>query len=223
MVLNRKTYKRFYDDIWSKQGFYNSIVKWCFLPFGGEEKCRQGLISEITFFEDERILDMCCGQGGATNIIAKMSGNRAEITGIDLSSGMIEMAKKKYCWKNVRFIEGDASNTKFKDNYFDKVFITHALHEMPREIRLNTLKEARRILKEKGEVIVLELDDPENFFVRLFIGFWFFYWIPFNFETPTRKDMLKHGLVNEAKEAGFNNIRKISKYRGIFQIVVGEK
>lgn len=105
----------------------------------------------------------------------------------------------------------------------DKVFVTYALHEMLRNERLKTLMEAKRILKESGKVIVLELDNPKNFFVRIFIGFWFGYWLPFNFETPTRRDMLKYGLTNEAKEAGFRNIRKILKYKGVFQIVEGEK
>jgi len=73
----------------------------------------------------------------------------------------------------------------------------------------------------------LELDSPKNFFVRLFIALWFGYWLPFNFETPTRRDMLKHGVANEVEEAGFRNIRKISEfrsnYRGVFQVVEGEK
>ena len=81
----------------------------------------------------------------------------------------------------------------------------------------------REAVKEKGKVIILELDNPESFLVRLFIGFWFFYWLPFNFETPTRRDMLKHGLANEAKESGFRNIRKTTKHKGVFQIVEGEK
>ena len=85
------------------------------------------------------------------------------------------------------------------------------------------LAEAKRLLKEKGRVVVLELDELESLWIRLFIGFWFFYWLPFNFETPTRRDMLKHGLTNEVAEAGFKNIRKISKYRGVLQVVQGDK
>jgi hypothetical protein len=35
--------------------------------------------------------------------------------------------------------------------------------------------------------------------------------------------LLKYGLVNEVGEAGFRNVRKISKYRGVFQIVEGDR
>ncbi len=229
MALNRKSYQWFYDNI--QCHYYNRIMKWCFLPFGGERRCRGELIEPISFKPTDKILDMCCGTGGATLAIAQKAGEEAKIIGIDLSWGQIKIAQKSNnrltilenrCNK-IGFIEGDATKTCFKDGFFDKVFITHALHEMKKEERLDALREAKRILKEKGKVIVLEVNDPKNFLVRLFIGFWLFYWLPFNFETPTRRDMLKYGLENEVKEAGFENIRKISSHQGVFQVVEGEK
>jgi ubiquinone/menaquinone biosynthesis C-methylase UbiE len=227
--LTRKSYQWFYDNI--QCHYYNLAMKWCFLPFGGERKCRQKLIESVSFEPKDKILDMCCGTGGATFAIAEKAKEEAEIIGIDLSCGQIRIAQKwvnklvtrENRFNNVGFIEGDVTKTCFRDGYFDKVFITHALHEMEKGKRLDTLIEAKRILKEKGKVIVLEVDDPKNLFVRLFTGFWLFYWLPFNFETPTRKDMLKYGLENEVKEAGFENIRRISSHQGVFQVVEGEK
>jgi demethylmenaquinone methyltransferase/2-methoxy-6-polyprenyl-1,4-benzoquinol methylase len=198
-------------------------MKWCYLPFGGEEECRGELMAHIDFSSGERILDMCCGTGGATFAIARKANPDSQIVGVDLSSGQIRSANRKNNWGNVKFTEGDVTNTGFEDSCFHKVFITHALHEMVREDRLRVLIEAGRILKDEGEVVVLELDNPPSSFVRLFIALWFFYWLPFNFETPTRRDMLKKGLVNELNEAGFRYVRKISKYRGVFQIVQGVK
>lgn len=221
MVLNRQIYKWFYNHIHSH--YYNLLIKWCFLPFGGEAKCREELIASVNFLPREKILDMCCGTGSATYYISKKSGKRSRIMGLELSSGQLSIAKKESALEDIRFIEGDAECTPFKDNSFNKVFITHALHEMPRESRKRVLRESRRILKNNGTMVILELDNPEHFFVRLFIGFWFFYWLPFNFETSTRRDLLKHGLTKEVKEAGFKHILKISKYYRIFQIVQGVK
>lgn len=221
MVLDRSSYKWFYDNIHSR--YYDLAMKWCFLPFGGEGRCRRELIAHVDFSPGERILDMCCGTGGATFVIAEKAGERSEITGMDLSRGQIQVAEKKNRLSYVRFIEGDVVDTGCQDAYFDKVFVTHALHEMTRETRLKVLIEAKRVLKEKGKLIVLELDNPESLFLRLATGFWFVYWLPFNFETPTRKDMLRHGLANEVREAGFKRVRKTSKYRGVLQIVCGER
>ncbi len=228
IVFNRKSYMWFYDNIHCH--YYNILMKWCFLPFGGERRCRHVLIEPVTFGSADRILDMCCGTGGATFAIAEKAGEEADTIGIDVSWGQLRIAQKsvdqlaarEHRFNSVKFIEGDVTKAPFKNGYFDKVFITHALHEMEREQRLETLKEAKRMLRQKGKVITLEVNDPKNPLVRLFIGFWFFYWLPFNFETPTRRDMLKHGLESEIKEAGFRNVRKISSHQGVLQLVEGE-
>lgn len=219
MGWNRKRYKWFYDHIHSR--YYAILIKWCFLPFGGEDRVRKKLINHIDFSSKDKILDMCCGIGGATFIIAEKAGQDSDVVGMDLSSGQIEIARKNNSLSNVRFVAGDVTSTGFEDGNFDKIFITHALHEMPRKIRLEVLSEAKRILRKTGEVIILELDNPENIFIKLFIGFWFFYWLPFNFETPTRRDMLKRQLATEMEEIGFKSVKKQSMFHGVFQVVQG--
>ncbi len=219
--MDRESYKWFYDHIQSR--YYDLLMRWCFLPLGGETRCREELIAQVNLSPEEKILDMCCGTGGATFAIARKARKGCEIIGMDLSCGQIKVAKRKCRLSNIRFMEGDVTCTGFGDRYFDKVFIAYALHEMPRDVRFKTLTEARRILKEKGKLIILEIDNPKNILVRLFTALWLFYWLPFNFETPTRRDMLKYGLINEVRDAGFQNVRKISRYKGVFQIVEGEK
>lgn len=221
MVVDRKTYKWFYDHVGSR--YYNLLIRWCFLPLGGEAKCREALIAPVEFRPEERILDMCCGTGGSTYSILRKTGDRSWIAGMDLSSGQVRVATKHPELTGVRFVEGDAARTPFRDRCFDKVFITHALHEMPREIRRNVLLEARRILADNGTLIILELDTPPRLLVRLLMWFWAFYWLPFNFETPTRRDMLEHGLTNEVREAGFKQITRASHRGGMFQTVQAVK
>jgi demethylmenaquinone methyltransferase/2-methoxy-6-polyprenyl-1,4-benzoquinol methylase len=221
MAMDRRVYKWFYDNIHCR--YYDLLMKWCFLPFGGERRCRREMIASINMGLEDRILDAGCGTGNVTSAIAEKAGGEADITGLDLSSGMIRHAQKKNRFSNVSFIQGDVTATGFEDGFFDKVFISHAIHEMPREIRMDALGEARRILKDGGEVILLELDKPGGFPVRLFVAFWFFYWLPCNFETPTRRDMLEHGLSREVEEAGFRDVRKALKFNGVFQVVQGVK
>ena len=195
------------------------MIKWCFLPLGGEKVCREELISDIDFNESELILDMCCGTGGATSFILRKASSDSQIIGMDLSSGQLRQAATRPDLVNIQFIEGDVSNSCFRDNVFDKVFITHALHEMIRDTRIRVLQEAKRVIKENGSLIILELDKPKHIFLRIFYGFWFFYWLPFNPETPTRKEMLKFGVENEVREAGFRNIVKRTKFHGALQTV----
>jgi ubiquinone/menaquinone biosynthesis C-methylase UbiE len=221
MFWSSRNYKWFYDHFHSH--YYDLLTKWCFLPLGGEEKVRKELIAHVDLSPGDKILDMCCGTGAVTFIVAQRAGQSSEVIGMDLSSGQLAVARKKNHLSNVRFIEGDASATGFEGGSFDKVFISHALHEMRRETRLKVLVEARRVLRENGELVILEVDDPESLLVRLFMGFWLFYWLPFNFETPTRRDMLRQGLIKEIEKADFRHAIKLSKYHGVFQVVHGVK
>ncbi len=219
MTIDRKTYKWFYDTIACR--YYNLAMKYCYLPFGGEKKCRAELIAPIRFSPNERILDMCCGTGGATRAIAARASADSQIIGIDLSSGQIDAARRSARPDNVVFVQGDAGRTSFENAHFDKVFITHALHEMNHVARLQVLAEARRILKKDGEVVILEVDNPESLLIRALAGLYFFYWLPFNFETATRRDMFRRGLAGEVVAAGFRDVKKTVKFRGVFQVVTG--
>jgi demethylmenaquinone methyltransferase/2-methoxy-6-polyprenyl-1,4-benzoquinol methylase len=192
---------------------------WCFLPFGGERRFRLELLRSIEFRPQDRILEMCCGTGNSTRALASRAGAGSRITAIDLSAGQLRCAKKKPYEKAVTFFVMDASATAFAEGTFDKVLIPHAAHEMPRQVRMAVLREARRLLVPGGELVVLELDNPSRRLLRLFVAFWFFYWLPFNFETATRRDMFRRGLENEIREAGFLDVTKRSTHGGVFQVV----
>lgn len=219
--MDKKLYKWFYDNIHSK--YYDFMIQLFSLPFGGEKIFRTTLLKPIQFRSNEKILDMCCGTGGATLFISQKANRSAGIIGIDLSRGQLKRALNKNYGCPTFFAECDASCLSILNCMFDKVFITHAIHEMPRSERLQTLKEAKRVLKSNGELIILELDNPPNFFLRILIGFLFLYWLPGNFETVTRRDLMKHGLINEMAECGFAHVRKFPSYKGILQTAVGIK
>ena len=220
-VSRRRRYVWFYDHVHSR--YYQLAMKWCFLPLGGERKVRQELLRGVDFHPCDRILDMCCGTGNTTFVLAEMVGGQAAIKGIDLSRGMIDRAKKWNRFPNVEFMTMDAERTSFEAASFDKVIIPHALHEMFHQSRRQVLQEAGRLLVNGGRLVVLELDIPPRFLDRLLMGFWLLYWLPFNFETPTRRDMFRHDLVGEIRTAGFRNIVKRSLHRGMLQTIQGER
>ena len=199
------------------------MLKWCFLPVGGEEKCRDMMISHIEFSDSELILDMCCGTGGSARSVLRKAHSDSRIIGIDLSLGQLRQALKHQDLRQVQFIEGDGTDVCFRNSIFDKVFISLALHEMIRDSRLKALREARRIIKKNGSLVILEMDNPVKFWSRIFCGFWLFYWWPFNPETPTKKEMLRYGIDNEMKEAGFTEVCKTAKFNGVLQAVQGIK
>jgi ubiquinone/menaquinone biosynthesis C-methylase UbiE len=98
----------------------------------------------------EKILDVGCGNGRFYELL-KDKG--IEYFGVDISEKLIEIAKSKY--NGVDFRVGDALKLPFADDFFDKVYAIALLHHIPsKEFRLKVLRETKRVLKNKGLLIL---------------------------------------------------------------------
>lgn len=105
-----------------------------------------------------RILDMCCGTLCNTLDIAKEK-TKVEVIGVDLSEDMLMVAREKVKENqldNVKLKCIDATNTALPSRSFDYVIIGLVLHEISPSLADGMIKEARRILKEDGSLIILE-------------------------------------------------------------------
>ncbi|MGB0042319.1 MAG: methyltransferase domain-containing protein, partial [Terriglobales bacterium] len=74
----------------------------------------------------ERILDLGCGSGWATRLLARMVGEGpqgfGQVVGLDISDEMIRQARaasKEF--DNVMFVVGSATQIPWEENFFDKV------------------------------------------------------------------------------------------------------
>src|SRR6185437_8275858 len=85
-------------------------------------KYGEDVVQLLASREGERILDLGCGTGHLTNLIAK--GN-ARVTGVDKSASMIEKARAAY--PDLDFRVMSATDLHF-DTPFDAVFSNATLH-----------------------------------------------------------------------------------------------
>ena len=108
------------------------------------------------------ILDVATGTG---SLAIELSQSAKKVVGIDLSSNMLDVAKKKAKNENLSFLQMDASKMGFADDEFDIVTISLGLHDMPLQIRTLVLKEVKRVLKKDGKLFILEYDLPKNNFL----------------------------------------------------------
>lgn len=98
--------------------------------------------------EDARVLDLGCGNGWATRLLAGFAG-RGRVVGIDISDEMVELARASSKeFENVEFRVGSAERLPFDDGEFTHAFSMESLYyydDVPA-----ALSEVRRVLKPNG-------------------------------------------------------------------------
>lgn len=99
------------------------------------------------------ILDLGCGTGELMKLLLE-NNDRYQLTGIDLSSKMIEIANEKLA-NRVKLVIGDSENLPFDDNSFDLVYCNDSFHHYV-EVE-QVIKEISRVLKKDGYLIIGDL------------------------------------------------------------------
>ena len=109
----------------------------------------KSLLNKIAI-KTARILDAGCGGGRDAATLASLG---AHVTGVDISKGLISVAKKLY--PEIEFVHGSFLELPFLNETFDGVWAHAALVHLEtiNDVR-NTLKEFRRVLKAKGWVYI---------------------------------------------------------------------
>jgi arsenite methyltransferase len=106
----------------------------------------------------ERILDLGCGAGWATRILARLVGEAPEgfgqVIGLDISDEMIRRARagsKEF--ENAMFICGSAEQVPWEENFFDKILSVESFCYYANQER--ALGELFRVLAPKGQLFIL--------------------------------------------------------------------
>ena len=111
---------------------------------------------------EDRILDLCCGQGRHTLELARRAFNR--VRGIDQSDVLLDAAREAAHQqnRNVSFDQGDARALPYEDNAFDVVLLlgnSFGYFDAARDDQV-VLQEVRRVLVPGGRVL-LDLTDGD--------------------------------------------------------------
>lgn len=97
------------------------------------------------------ILDLCCGTGLSTEALVA-AYPEAEITAVDQSAGMLEVARRKPALSKVNFIHGDAMalDACGANGPYDAILMAYGIRNMPDPDRC--LKQLREHLSPHGRI-----------------------------------------------------------------------
>jgi ubiquinone/menaquinone biosynthesis C-methylase UbiE len=147
------------EELWdSRAGTYDryfSFTRWT----------QKKLVSMLDLRRDPYLLDLACGTGWAVRYSASMANGRGKFYGVDNSSKMIKEAEASSAnYRNVYFRKSNVEKLPFNDEFFDFIISSNAFHHFTNPEK--ALGEARRVLKSKGRIYVLDTT-ADNFFMRM--------------------------------------------------------
>ncbi len=155
--LNKKEQvAQMFDTISGNYDDLNRIIS-----FGTDIKWRQKVIKMVAEKNPESILDIATGTGDLAIKFATETKAK-KIIGLDISAGMLSMAKQKISGNKIAekliFIQGDSEAIDFEDNSFDVVTVSFGIRNF--EHLEKGLSEIYRVLKKDGLFVILETSVP---------------------------------------------------------------
>ena len=132
---------------------YENIAWFYDLTFGPAlHPGRVDAIRRMTIRPGDRVLEV----GVGTGINAPLYPADCSVTGVDLSSSMLEKARERVARKgvrNVRLLQMDAANLKFAEDMFDIVYAPYVISVVPDPVAV--AREMYRVCRPGGRIVIL--------------------------------------------------------------------
>lgn len=172
-----------------------------FLSLGIDIIWRRKAIKELKAIQPRIILDVATGTGDfAFEAIDILKPEK--VIGVDISEGMLDVAKKKIHDRNLGHVFsvqlGDSEGLNFDDNTFDAITVAFGVRNY--ENLEKGLADMLRVLKPEGKIVILEFSKPKAFPVKQGYNFYFQYVTPF-FGKLFSKDQRAYTYLPESVAA----------------------
>ena len=158
----------------------------------------------------DRVLDVCTGTG---DVALEFARRCDDVTGVDLSDGMLAIAREKDREGKVRLVQMDATRLDFADKEFDVTAISFALHDVPAEVREMILRELARVTRKR--IVIVDYSPPPNRLLRaLYIG------IVSLWESDSFRDFARRDFEGLLRRCGLRVETEKAVWLGMLRICV---
>jgi len=190
------------------------------------DKLVERIVSQLkrSALQHKNVIQVSCAFGDVTTrIVAECHKQGAgEIVISDIIENELSHVKNKLGdeRQSCTFVREDALHMRHENDSFDVVIMFFLLHELPREKKHQALKEASRILKRGGKLIIGEFHQPTSLLLKIW-G-----WVYFKTFEPYALQIWEHAtpsrLLREDATARWD-IKKETCFFDNFQIITAEK
>ncbi|PNX49817.1 MAG: hypothetical protein BV457_00320 [Thermoplasmata archaeon M9B1D] len=156
------------------QLFYSQISRlYDFSEGFFEKKYIQMGLERLSVKKGDVVLEIGVGTGKSVIEFAKLVGDSGKVYGVDISEGMLDVTrmklKKQGLLERVELLNKDAVSLSFKDNFFDKIFMSFTLELFDTPDIPKVLSECFRVLKKGGRIVIVSLSKKNiNVMVRMY-------------------------------------------------------
>ena len=115
-------------------------------------------IRRMELRQGERVLDLGCGSGWATRLLARLVSDGpdgfGQVVGLDVSDEMIRQARvASKDFDNILYVWGSAEKIPWEENFFDKMLSVESFYYYPDQDR--ALMELFRVMAPRGRMFIL--------------------------------------------------------------------
>ena len=168
-----------------------------------------------------RVLDLGCGTGLELGYYFEMVPT-ANITGIDLASGMLDELRRKFPEKSMTLILGSYFDVPFEEDAFDAAVSVESLHHFTKEEKTPLYRKLRKALKNGGCFILTDYfamsEEEESFhlaeLLRLIREQGLTDAAFYHYDTPLTVEHEKEALL----EAGFASVAVLKNWGATYTL-----
>lgn len=224
-----------FDGMASRYGLFSLLI-----GFGSTPYLRRECLNAVVR-PGSAVLDVACGTGDLTFGAMRLSGPQGDVTGLDFSANMINVARRTLDRVHTaadaptRFIQAKAEDLPLKDKMFDCIVSGFAMRNLYENIE-QILAGMYASLNTGGKIGLLDLTKPNNPVLRfiwkvyMFICVGMYGLLLFGKKYPiaylpdsSDRFLDKAGFVAVLKKHGFKNIKTRSFILGSATLYTAER